>query len=472
MITITKEQFVKFSLSAHTVEKLPNDFVASFVDSSKAYTLRTVNLKNMASIEQEGQIRQVSYDFTAFQTVETVFKQLYKAMKSNSYPKAALSFTVSILTGNSINIGDIIAVENTDFSINTEFRIIKKTNNSIVDNTIEFDAVQYTANKFDSAYINSGGSSWIPQNTTLVPLVKFKVIPLPFNEAYQYKTAYLILANREIGIETGIQVFISVDGTNYEYLNTLYNYSQNGTLAAAYGSTNDLDNSANGILYTPYKEDLTFNSVTRQNLFAVTRYAIVEDELIAFQDFNPDGNVNIRITNLIRGLTYSKQASHADGVDIWLSDVTAGNTLQISRTSVFYLKLVPFSDTDAEDVANATAITVTPTFTAKQPYKPARVEATRVGSDIHIKVYPILKMFDGAGRLAEDAYSDVYPFSYSGSIRYQIGTGAFINVGNVSEFDISNANAIIVNINQVQYSYISDVISVSVGTADGIYIGR
>ena len=133
---------------------------------------------------------------------------------------------------------------------------------------------------------------------------------------------------------------------------------------------------------------------------------------------------------------------------------------------------MPFSGDSVGDLADATPIEVTPNFTAKKPYKPARVEATRNGSSVHVKVYPILKSHNGAGSLSESSYSDVYPFSFDGIIQYNIDGGDWVNIGNTSEFDITNSSSFTLNVEQIQYNYESEVLSVSVGTDDGTYIGR
>lgn len=472
MTTLIKEQFVKFSLGRKSTSALPNEFVATFIDSTKDYTIRTVNVKNSASIKQEGTTRQKSFDFTAFQSTDIVFKQLYKALKKYSFPQAALSFDVSRTIGNTIQLSELITIQNNDFGIDAEFRITTKIDNEKDDNTISFEAEQYTVNLYDSNYVDSGASSWTPPAITLVPLIHSRVIELPYNNTYKFSSAYLILVQREIGIETGFQVYISTDGVDYSYLKTLDSYSQYGTLSNPYAITNDLDNGINGITYTPYKEDLTWNSISRQNLFLITRYAIIDNEVIAFQDYTPSGISDINLTKLIRGVQYSDVASHLNGVDIWIANATSSNNIQIDRGATFYLKLVPVSGGSVGDLAAATAITVTPSFTAKHPYMPARIEATRSGSTVSVKIYPVLKSNDGAGKLAENAYSDVSPFSFDGILQYQIDTGSWVSIGNTYEFSITNSAAFTLNAEQILYSFESSVISVSVGTADGLYIGR
>jgi len=472
MITLTKEQFVSFSIGKSSTDGLANNFVATYVDDTKNYTVRTVSASNSALIKQSGQVKQKSFDFTAFHSTDVVYKQLYKALKKFSFPVSALSFSVSRTIGNTIGVGDLITVQNDDFAINSEFRIVKKIDEPIDKNIISFEAEQYTANLFDSNYVDSGGSSWVEPSITLVPFVHYRIEELPYNSSYGFNTAYTIFVQRELGVETGFQVYISTDGTNYEPLATLYSFSQYGTLSADYPVTYDFDKTT-GLIFTPYKTDLTWNSISEQDLFRVSRFALVDNEILAFQDYTPSGATDIKLQNVLRGVGYSDIVSHTTGTDIWIGNVSVQNTLEINRSSDFYIKLVPISGDTIGDIASATAIHITPQFKAKSPYKPARIEATRSGANVHVKVYPVLKLFDGAGKLSETAYNDVYPFNYYGQIRYSTDSGTtWTNVGNISEFDINNANQFTLEVEQIQFNFISSPISVVVDTADGLYIGR
>lgn len=472
MITLTKEQFVDFSIGKKSTQGLTNNFIATYVDSNKDYTVRTVSASNSASIKQGGQIKQKSFDFTAFHTTDIVYKQLYKALKKYSFPHSALSFSVARTVGNDINIGDLVTINNDDFSINSEFRITKKTDKEIDKNIISFEAEQYTTNLFDSTYVDSGGGSWVEPSIDLVPFTHYRVVELPYNSDYGFNPAYMILVQRELGIETGFQVYMSTNGTDYEALATLYSFSQYGTLSADYPITYDFDKTT-GLTFTPYKDDLTWNSISKDDLFRVTRFALVNDEVLAFQNYTPSGSSGIVLQNIIRGVGYSEIASHTSGDDIWIVNYGISNIVQTDRSSDFYIKIVPIFQSTVGDLASATAIHITPQFRAKTPYKPARIEAARSGANVHIKIYPILKMFDGAGKLAENSYNDVYPFNYYGNIRYSVDGGAtWVDMGNVSEFDLNNANQFTLNVEQMQFNFISSPISVLVNTDDGTYVGR
>lgn len=466
--TIETDDFIDFSLSKPFWGELANDFRGAIVDSSQDYTLRIpLAVRNSASIEQQGEIRQAQVDLTAFQDRTVAFDRMYRTMKRQSFPKISVSIKVG-RKYSMIMSGDVVHLINTDYNVDGTFRIVKKTDTEITNNEIEFDLLELKS--FDDVFIEPE-SVPTPAEEELVPLTQTKIFELPYNPLTKYDPYYWILASKEKGFESQIAVYISTNGTDYSYLTTVPHYAISGTLQEDYSADTYAIDDTQGILFTPYLDYMRFADISRADLFLGARLAIIGDEVVAFQNYEPEGATDYRLTGVVRGAGYDKPQSHSAGDKIFIFH-TKDFATQINRTDTFYLKLVPIGISTSGDIANATAIEVTPQMKALKPYPVARIKATRSGSNVDVLVYPVIKAeADGAGFMAPTAYTDEYPFVFDGTILYNEDNGTWINNGNNASFTINNANAFTLYVKERANTYESAVKSLDVGAADGEYIG-
>ena len=240
---------------------------------------------------------------------------------------------------------------------------------------------------------------------------------MEYTETYKTNPAYLICVSKEKGYETGFAVYVSTNGTDYKYQGTFKTFATAGTIVNDYPDTTyDIDDEV-GVIFKPYKEFKTYDNISRDRLFVEPRVLIIDDEIMAFQNYDPYGDTDYHITGIIRGIHWSGKAYHNAGAEAFIVEV-ANNVIQLGYTSTFYMKIVPVFADRIGRLEDATAIEINPTLKARKPLKPERVTATRISdTDARIDVFVKTKVYlTGAGKVSADSYTDTYPFEYEGQI--------------------------------------------------------
>lgn len=476
--TITTKEFLSFSFARKSWTDTKNDFRANFVDETQDYTKRTVALRNMANMWLTGQKKLTSIDLTGFRNVDTVSKRLWEVMKTQSYPAAEFDFMTNLKYA-ARNVGDVVELVNEDYGITSAYvRIMAKDVKEYDQNKVGFKATQVVERLFDTNYIDAGNVLWTKPDLTLaaIPSAKQRVYELPWmNSTLAAGPTYLMLAERPHLWETSFVVIISFTGSDYNTLQVAHRWAQYGLLSETYiATTLDIDDDI-GILYTPSKEDPSFDTITRTDLFAKTRLALVEDELMAFQTVTPEGGTDIRLTGVIRGLFNTDVVQHNSGVPIWLFEYPSINsrTTMQEQAGTFYLKFLPSIAGVVLDASDATAITVN-RANAAEPYRPTRVHAVRSGSTVTINWWPTTQYWDGAGAVPADSQLDVYPFNFNGSFEYYNsvdGIGA-AEIAEVTVKVVSKAAAFTFYVRHIRVDgQRSDWSSVLVSAPDATYVG-
>ena len=457
--------FIDFTFTRRTWHDTFNDFRANYVDRSQDFTRRTVSLQNTAGISLLGYRKQKTIDLTAFSRATTASKRLWELMRRLSYPEARIEFKVT-LKYSRLNVGDVVSIDHEDYGMSSaEFRIVEKDVNEIGNNIISFRAVQMVESLFDDNYQPAGSALWEPPSTAPAPLIAQRVFELPRNGITGRKRAYLLLAARA-GIETGFVLQTSNTGTDYTNQGIYGGFSQSGTLDQAYPATTYALDDDPGILFTPRREDPKFGSVSRTDLFAGGRVALIGDELIGFQTVTPVGAQSFRLTGCIRGVLNTPVQDHAAGSEIWLATM-ADNLLTGIDAGKFFVKMIPSFGDEAVDPANVNAITVTGTDKAKIPWPPARIVAVRSGSSIQLKWWPKDTGLNGAGIQSADSQTDQEPFLFDGDFQVTTPSGSvFVAACGTT---VTEAGACEISVRARQSGYISEAKTIYVAAADGQY---
>lgn len=466
--TLNQDDFIEFSFSRYGYDELNNDFRATFVDEDKDFSERVINVQNPALIKLTGNVKQQSIDLTAFRNVDVASKRLTEMMKRLSYPLAEIEFKTN-LSFSALEQGDVITVNHSDYSItNMDFRIVDINYEEIDKNELSFKAQQIIENIHDDNYKEAGGTQWAEESYTMLDLAKVKIFEMPYNSTTQKKPSYLILMARETGFETGIELIIST-GSDYSTYANLSTFSQAGSLDEDYVlNTYNVDDDI-GILYTPYKENFApiFDSISRADLFGLQRVVIIDNEMMAFQTIIPEGVESYRLTGIIRGILGTKKALHAISSTIYLCDIRDNLITNLSVEN-FDVKLLPYVNNDQLDEGDATAHNITTEYLAKKPNAVSRIEAIRSGSTISIQLFPSTPGIDGAGNNGESVTDQEPPFSFLGSFVITYSTTEEIKTSD--SFDITYSGAVDVTIKHRLNGFITDGLTVSVGSSDGTYI--
>jgi hypothetical protein len=345
--TITTDEFRSFRFTRRSWDDVDSDFRANYIDEDADYSQRTLRVRNPAVRNLVGHDKQASIDLTAFRDKDTASKRLWELMKKMSYPDAQITADVGIKYAQ-YNVGDVLSITHSDYEMTAvDFRIVSKEEGDIESNTITLEFVQVLESLMDSNYGAAGGTSWVQTHYSAEPVVKQRVLELPYTETYGEAPAFLCLAQRE-GQETGFSIIWSVGGTNYSMYDDATDFAQFGTLGENYSSSTYAIDDETGILYTPYRDDPTFDDVDRTELFSEPRVAILvtvsdptQFEIVAFQTATPVGT-SYRLTGVIRGLLNTPVLAHdKTDCEIWLSRWGDNVITGITRAAYALLAAVP-----------------------------------------------------------------------------------------------------------------------------------
>ncbi|RLC88920.1 MAG: hypothetical protein DRJ03_01375 [Chloroflexi bacterium] len=473
--TIETEKFLNFAFVRKSWSDTYNDFRATFVDASNDYSKRTVAVRNVANFWLTGKKKQLNVDLNAFRDIDQVSQRLWEVMKTQSYPFAEFDFATN-LEFYSINVGDVVEIVNDDYGIVSAYiRIMSKDVSEYDQNRVGFKGSQMVEREMDTNYSVTGGTEWEEPDQTITPIVNQQVIELPFiSGEIGYGVTYLLLAERPHSWETSFVVIKSYNGTNYETQQVAHRWAQYGTLDEAYVETPDIDDEI-GILYTPSREDPSFDSISRAELFSLNRLAYINGEFFGFQTVTPEGPSSIRLTGVVRRLFNTNQdfATHASGSTIWLFEYprSINNVMMSELATSFYLKFLPSFVGVTLDASDATQILVT-AATVLKPFAPTRIKAVRTGTSVAIEWWPATQISQGAGAVAADGQVDQYPFAFNGQFQWWDSISGTYPADAVTSTTIVRAGSFTFRVRMQDIaSRLSDWAELTIGAADGTYIG-
>lgn len=474
--TFDTEDFLKFQFKRPTWDEVFTDFRGNFIDEDADFTERTVRIRNPAVRALTGHSKQRSVDLSAFRTADSASARLTEIMKQESYPAAAIKCTV----GNeydSVNLGDIVTVNHTGYDLSSaEFRVLSKKFEGIESNEITFELGQFLETLFDDEYSVGGTTDWTTPTYTPVPLAYERVVELPYTEMYGESPAYLCLGAR-VGQEDGFSVLYSPDGSDYTTQQTVDTFAQYGTLDENYTADTETIDDDIGILFTPYRNDPSFDSISRSALFSNLRFAILvntsndEYELVAFEDITPEGSSSYRLTGVIRGLLNTDVTTHySANTEIWLVNLLNNVVTGITPTN-FYMKFVPFSGTNEASAAACSAISVSGESLAAQPWPPTLIEVVKSGATNTVDVTPTTRTYIGAGAREGAAQTDQDPPSFEGGFQWYTSVDSTVNTETSYTFAVTQAGGFTLYVRSIVSGFTSDWKSVVVGAADDTYYG-
>jgi len=473
---IDEEDLKDFNFRRRSWYDVYTDFRANFIYKQKNYTQRTLRVRNTAVKDIIGQDKQITIDLTAFNDITAASKRLWELMKQLSYPEAEASAKVS-LKYSKVKVGDVVRVSYSPYEItNMDFRVIGIDVAKADSNEISWNMRQLTTTLFDTNFGLGGEPQWVePDYSPQEPLdVEFFELPYTSRIEYDYtakfRVSYLVLVARA-GNETGFQVHTSGSGSNYSRAQTMSTFSQVGTLDEDYPADTYSIDDETGILYTPEREDPKFGSLFRNELFTKLRFAIIDEEILAFQTVDYEGEESIRLTGVIRGILNTPIETHTAGSKIWITSFR-NNILSETEYHEFNAKVVTTFGGEVFDISEVSPITVTETQKAAQPWTPWNAYAERDGVTINVTVAHTTKATDGAGVLPAESQKTVEKQLAEGFVLWWTSVDSTVNEERYGKFDYINGSAgnhtlYIAQINSLGFQ--TDTIEIVVGPDDGDY---
>lgn len=243
-----------------------------------------------------------------------------------------------------------------------------------------------------------------PEYTT-DPFVVMGIIEAPF--VLSNEVQIVPFAARVSPQDLGMFVYMSLDGgASYSLLEQKGNIKPYGTLTQEYGLTNPIDDTE-GIYVDFLTTDVSvIDSITWAKTLSGDNMALMEDELISFQNITPVSGTIYKLENVIRGRYGTEQVIHMADSPFWFTTQSIGiiKDSEIVPGVSRKFKLVPYNLKNVGSIAEALAIDLSITGVAKTPFKPTNFDANGVsfasrytnGGDIVLTWTP-RKRGEGAG---------------------------------------------------------------------------
>lgn len=456
---ITDVDMTDFIFSRDSYINTTNDFSATYKDTND--TERTVRLMNEAAIDIAGGVRNKSYDMEGYNNVDSVRYRLSEILQKNSYPASRISFTAP-LKYYTAEVGDVVRVTHDLYGLTSCQFTVTKVSKNLFENKISIEATErpdYLADGFD---FEAGTPGWVEPDHTPVDLTEVKVVQVKYGKHRNGNLHVLVLPVKELGVEQNYDLYFSRDDLSYTYVSTLSSFAEKGVLEEDYPDTTyDIDDEK-GILVDYDETNFPLDNLTRSELFLTKRMVVLGEELLKFQTATEESG-NMRLTGVLRD---DKQA-HSIGEKLFICEIS-DNILEFPISETLYFKLCPRTVRGVLDIADATTVSFTPDYT---PDKPARLKATRSGSDIILEVWPNANKNFGYGIGDPGVVTDTipHPFKFEGTILYTIGSNPeFASL--TSTYSFTDAAEVTISVRQQAYGFYSESLTLVVGTDDGEYI--
>lgn len=477
----TQDDFIDFTISRKSWNTTQNDIRVQYTDPGTGtgidvtYVRKMFGLYDAANVRVQGQVVQKEIVLDCFTDYTAVCRRAWELLKLSSYPSLTISFTTTQQYP-TLHIGSVIAISHSDYGMNNvTFRITGIENPQQDDLQVKYTAEQMVEQIFDANFnkpTTGDNTSWVPVDWSPLPAPYTKVFELPANPITGRETAYLFLASRA-GIEEGAQILTSLNpGAGFQFLFNMTYWSQYGVLNAPYSTdTYSIDDEI-GLQYTPYRNSPDPQDLSRAGLFSEKRYALIDDEIIAFQTQQAiPGTTSFKLLGVIRGSLGTPIQSHAAGAPIWIFVPQLDkNIKKVNYSSTFYVKFYPFQK-GKFTTGVIPVITVSPTLKAIAPSDIEYMEAIRNGAMVTVTWNNDMTIgFDGAGSKAENILNDIgTPFYSEGTYEYCINWGAIDEVIN-NVVVLNSAPGFTFSVREKHGSYYGPWASLWIDTSNGRYI--
>lgn len=458
--TLDYREISDFSLSRESCQSLTSDFVANFIDSN--FVERTCRMSNEAVARLIGR-KTTSVELKGFNE-NNVSARLSEILKINSYPLCSIKMKVPLYYNQYVAPGVIFAMEYPAWNmVEKEFRIetCKKLSEELA---IEIEGKEYTNNLID-AYAQIG-IHHIDNYIEKTPVtLDYKHAIKMFKYSAYPNNALLLLAERKLGIERTFDIYWSSDGLVYRFGGNYSGFSFHGVLDVDYtDETNDIDDTIGATIEFAASIDTSYlSSLTRPELFTTNRFLVIGDELVKFQTATSLGVNKYKLLGILR----KDKEEHLIGEDCYVGIIDENVITSIPSKGPIYLKFLPRTWWEVLD--DDTAINIDYEF---KPEKISRLCCTRSGSDVSVEIVPNTQSVEygyGIGD-PDDVIDPEHPMPINGQILVSKDSGTY-TVQTSTLYNISDANAFTLAVKHRFNGKESDIVSVSVGTDDGIYLG-
>jgi hypothetical protein len=371
-----------------------------------------------------------------------------RAARRAAYPFAEGQITLN-REGFKYEVGDLFRLSDSEHDIsNMACRVMQTGEGSLEDEKINISFMEEPDYTTQSAALANVSTTGTQRDYGLDPLVYVAVIEAPYS-LVEESIKIIPLASREKGTEVGYELWVSIDGTSYAYLDDVTYYGKYGTLVSELSiDVLTLDKEIGFEVDFVFDDDAsTIETITRTQLFNNGNMALLGDELLNFETITPDAVIEGRyaISGLSRARFDSVRKTWPASTPFWVLGTTAIKTMSSTaflKGATLYFKMIPYNDHFIGEISEAIATNYTFVGRSRAPYVPGNLNKSGVsknatyGHDIYLTWDPRVRGLD-AGISDPDSVIDYTP-SHEGKFEIEVRDSVDALVRTATEIDIHN----------------------------------
>jgi len=345
-----------------------------------------VGVRDMANARAQGCEVEKTVKMPLFTTKETAGWAAKRILRAAAYPLAQLKLKLNRKHFR-LEPGDVFKLYYDPFGIEgTVYRV-----NRVQEENLNSEALIVSATE-DPYYLGqtadwTPGAGFAEDVEDILQRFSDPVVIEPPYILDERPGVIIPLAGREVGIETGYNLYLSIDGGNsYIMAGTSDRFAVQGSLLSPgySAATRQVDDTVGFSVEIAHDAD-DIETITRTEMLAWGNLAALisadgsTQELVSFQTVTPLGDNQYKLENVQRGLFDTERASFAAGDRFfWLNqlDATLLQRLEVNEGVNLKIKLVPYTDAIMDDLSAAAAIDYTVTDRSEMPLWPVNYRPT------------------------------------------------------------------------------------------------
>lgn len=319
-VTVIPEQAVSdFNIESSLPGGLPTQVLVSYTDWRKNFASASFPMFNIGATIDSDSARREQIDLPLFTVRDIAAVAAQSKMQQLMTPHDAVTFTLDRANGIALEWGDVVKLNYTPClaDVTRLWRIISLERSATSARYVEVKAVEELGANRES--VDPGEVVAAGEPVTIDgPLTHVKPLELPW-DVTGGSLAVTYLAARD---QTMYSKFMLYGGLSLELDAVVEKESPfvpAGALSATYAADTLAVDDA-GFLIDPTPDVAEFAataSVSRANLFLARNLMVIDNEILAFQIIEAEGNY-YRIRGILRGLYDTDPAAHLSGASVFM----------------------------------------------------------------------------------------------------------------------------------------------------------
>lgn len=345
------------------------------------YVDSVVGRQNLGNIKRVGRVNSRTISLGMFPTKASATWACKKYAKHLGYPSAEL---VIQTTRDAFRLQPLDPFIWTDELLGIDGMIFRV--DEVEEDPMDTDIITIYAHEdidfVTTAVVGDSGSEGAetPETVTISGLDYTRIIEAPYSLTGD-KISIIPLMSKKYGTEMGCSIYMSLDGTTYNEIGTTQYFNPHGTLVSSYTEdTYDIDDTVGfTVNIDSYANEIDkLDSITRAELFTNINTCILDDEIIAVQDFTLVSGTQYECTGVIRGRFDTEKTTHSGGAEFWYVGNTGYKEFygeNITNGSTRYFKILPFTRKLIASISDVDVDNITISGRARKPYRPINLIA-------------------------------------------------------------------------------------------------